>query len=98
MEIAMKFDCVCYRTPMIAPSPASVCADLLRKEIFLPSDTLKIYAVFTKKRVSNAFRIEPPDYDGHSRLAGIKEYMLSWTRTTLGKAYNKGYRYVRIEY
>ena len=98
MEIVMKLKGPYYETARTALYHAEVCAGLLREEAFLPEDTPKIYAVFTEKRVPNAFRIQPPDDWGLSELAGIEEYMLSWTRKTLGKAYKKGFRYVRIEY
>ncbi len=98
MEIVMKFDGCSYETEWSVRNRAQVCAEVLREEIFLPEDTPKIYAVFTEKRVPNAFRIERPDDYGYSELAGIGEYILSWTRKTLGKAYNNGFRYVRIEY
>ena len=94
----MKFNGCSYETVYGASNPASVCAELLRDEIFLPETVRKIYAVFTKKRVPDAFRIKSPNYYGESEVAGVKEYILSWTRATLGKAYKKGYRYVRIEY
>ncbi len=98
MEIAMKFNGTSYSTSGNTRNSVSVCAELLRKEIFLPSDTPKIYAVFTEKKVPNAFRIEPPDEFGYSEIAGIATYILSWTRETLGRAYGKGLRYVHIEY
>ena len=100
MEIVMKLDWggYSYSTHLKARNPASVCAELLRKEIFLPETVRKIYAVFTEKSAPNAFRIKPPDEWGFSYIAGVETYILSWTRATLGKAYRKGYRYVRIEY
>ena len=100
MEIVMKlaWGDYSYRTKMPASNPAYVCAELLREEIFLPKTVRKIYAVFTEKGVPNAFRIKPPDDDGYSELVGVEEYILSYTRGTLSKAYEKGFRYVRIEY
>ena len=98
MEIVMKFNGSFYETAFEARSSASVCAELLREEIFLPEDTPKIYAVFTKKREPNAFRIGPPNHYGESTIAGVGTYILSWTKETLGTAYKKGFRYVRIEY
>ena len=99
MEIVMRFNGSSYETAWGVRNRASVCAEVLREEIFLPEGTPKIYAVFTAKRVPNAFRIESPDDDsGLSELAGVDKYILSWTRKTLAKAYNNGFRYVRIEY
>jgi len=79
-------------------NPASVCAELLREEIFLPENTPKIYAVFSRKKMPDAFRIEAPNRHGLSDIAEDVPYIFSWTKKTLGKAHSKGYRYVRIEY
>ena len=99
MEIELTYDGICYyETARKARGKANVCANLLRDEIFLPKTVRKIYAVFTTKRAPDAFRIKPPNERGESGIAGVREYILSWTRKTLGKAYNDGYRYVRIEY
>ena len=99
MEIVMKFDGMAfYENTRAARNRVTVCASLLREEVFLPETALKIYAVFTAKRASNAFRIDPPGRYGESTIAGVETYILSWTRKTLGTAYKKGFRYVRIEY
>ncbi|KKK48304.1 hypothetical protein LCGC14_3146460 [marine sediment metagenome] len=82
---------------------ASICEGALRREVHLPKGKPKIYAVFTKKKVADAFHIKAPKktmWGLESDLAGLRrsvELMLG-ARTELGTAYKKGYRYVRIEY
>ena len=96
MEIAMKKDWSGdYRG-----GGTVICAGSLRRKVGLPKDTSKIYAVFTKKKTSNSFLINPP-YDGWigqmSRVDGFSGALLTTTKLILGRAYNKGFRYVRID-
>ena len=98
MEVAMELRGSFYETAHSSVNSASICAELLRDEIFLPKKTLKIYAIFTEKKVPDAFRIKPPNHSCTSVIAGVRPYMFSWTRKTLATAYKKGFRYVRIEY
>ena len=81
----------------------SLCSDDLRKEVHLPADESRIYAVFTKKKTLDSFRINAPicGWAGkESAITGLRRGvgLLSSTRWVLAKAYSKGFRYVRIEY
>ncbi len=81
----------------------SLCPDDLRKEIHLPADENRIYAVFAKNKTSDSFRINAPTrtvWGGESTITGLRRgiALLSSTRWALAKAYKKGFRYVRIEY
>ena len=82
----------------------SLCTDQLRREVHLPASELKIYAVFTKNKTTDSFRINAPirtAWGGkESAITGLKRgvELLTSTRLVLAKAYKKGFRYVRIEY
>ena len=93
MEVEMKLGDSWYLGESL-----DVCAKKLQKEIDLPKGNSKIFAVFTKKRTPDTFRIQPPDTHGRSVIVGIDEYIMSYTRKQLGRAYKGGFRYVHIEY
>ena len=81
----------------------SLCSGDLRKEVHLPADEGRIYAVFTKKKTPDSFRINAPvgAWTGkESTITGLRRGvgLLCSTRWVLAKAYSKGFRYVRIEY
>ena len=81
----------------------TLCTGQLRREIAFPEGELTIYAVFTKKKVADSFRIDAPTntaWGKASTITGLKGgvELLTSTRLVLAKAYKKGYRYVRIEY
>ena len=81
----------------------SLCPDDLRKEVHLPAGESRIYAVFAKNKTPDSFRINAPTqtlWGGNSTITGLRRgiCLLDSTRWALAKAYDKGYRYVRIEY
>ena len=98
MKIAMKKDWVGdYRG-----GGTVLCAGSLRRKVTLPKGVLNIYAVFTKKKTPDSFLINCPDSEWIGRslstVDGFSGTLLTTTKLILGRAYNNGYRYVRIEY
>ncbi len=81
----------------------SLCTDQLRREVHLPADEQKIYAVFSEKKTTDSFRINVPTNTILGKVSAINGLrkgigLLISTRLVLAKAYKKGFRYVRIEY
>ena len=83
---------------------ANICAGQLRREVALPKGEPKFYAVFTKKKVADSFRIQAPYHVNCwgmlSNLDGLRRTveLMAKPKSILAKAYKKGFRYVRIEY
>ena len=100
MEIAMKTGGL-YNHNYFGGGTA-LCVDGLRRKVDLPKDVRKIYAVFTQKKVSDSFYITKPrecSWMGReSRIRGFSGSLRISTRWKLAEAYDKGFRYVRIEY
>ena len=102
MEIELKLAPDRFNDSVYEGGGAYLCPEALRDEVSLPKKTRKIYAVFTKKNVSDSFHIRASAMAWHGKdeslLAEVDEYLMTCTRKVLGKAYNDGFRYVRIEY
>ncbi len=102
MEIAMELENDQYGDDWYKGGDAWLCPEDLRDEVSLPKKAPKIYAVFTKKSTPDSFLINKPCKNwrekDESRIFEIDNYLMSNTRMVLAQVYNKGFRYVRIEY
>lgn len=84
-----------------------ICSSSLRAEVHLPLKQTKFVAVFNTKQTAQCFTITVP-YNGtvwygrHKNLdrstVDINTVFSLETQYLLAAMYNKGYRYVRIEY
>lgn len=82
----------------------SICRESTRRLFDIPKHNNVIHAVFTKTDMDfdNSFEIIPGMMDGdkayYGYLDGTRARMLNSCKRILAKMYNKGYRYVHIEY
>ena len=101
MEIALRLRADFYRRirPYNGSLDECLCVEELQKKVHLPKRIPKIYAVFSKKKMPDAFRIQLVSGNSHKgRVVGFVGSMPIATQWRLSKEYDNGYRYVRIEY
>ncbi len=103
MEIKLTYykNDACYRA-RVGSASVYLCAPSLRRTVDLPKGKATIYAVFTKSdtKPDCTLTITKPWVCGKWCLSNVEESQaaITWdTRGVLGRAYNRGYRYVRFE-
>ena len=82
---------------------ALLCEDSLRKKVAIPEDCTNFFAVFTKKPRADSWTLTRArnisySYGRASRLREFRGTLYGCTELLLGLAYERGYRYVHIEY
>lgn len=82
----------------------TMCEKELLQKLDIPKGTKKIVAVFSTERVPGAFTLTKARNatglysTGQSNIKEFRANLMIEVRWYMGKQYNAGYRYVRIEY